>query len=359
MKLVRRFCAFGVVAITLASGLGLVAQAGDPAAIQQKLGSMFTATKLTADRSDIVTAGSIVVLHKEGMMMYGSTSPLPPSNTYKNGRVTQGGSGFGRDLAISLLTPGGGTSASYPQRRFVAEEKCFLTGLVVQKDGIVVQLYSDPYDDIRYYGNLKIPFPNKKEVPSVDAAVQLVTEVLTVAPADDQGGQQSDASAGGAPPPQQQTGEMPGVPGQYSSSGGSRLLLTSDGSFTKFVGGGQGKGQYAVDGDNVTITFTATGFAQHFKLQSGTLVDVNTHQQWARTGDAPGAPQAPPPMAVIAPPPPPPDAPPPTLSVGQTKDQVTAAFGQPVKAAKIGAKEIFYYKDMKVTFMNGKVSNVE
>jgi hypothetical protein len=27
--------------------------------------------------------------------------------------------------------------------------------------------------------------------------------------------------------------------------------------------------------------------------------------------------------------------------------------------AKIGTKEIYYYKDMKVTFLNGKVSNVE
>jgi hypothetical protein len=38
---------------------------------------------------------------------------------------------------------------------------------------------------------------------------------------------------------------------------------------------------------------------------------------------------------------------------------VSAAFGQPVKEAKLGAKEIYYYKDMKVTFTNGKVSNVE
>jgi hypothetical protein len=36
-----------------------------------------------------------------------------------------------------------------------------------------------------------------------------------------------------------------------------------------------------------------------------------------------------------------------------------AAFGQPLRSAKIGVKDIFYYKDMKVTFMNGKVSNVE
>jgi hypothetical protein len=73
------------------------------------------------------------------------------------------------------------------------------------------------------------------------------------------------------------------------------------------------------------------------------------------------APAAPPPapMPDIAPPPPPADTPPPSISIGQTKAQVTTAFGQPVKTAKVGVKEIFYYKDMKVTFTNGKVSNVE
>ena len=35
------------------------------------------------------------------------------------------------------------------------------------------------------------------------------------------------------------------------------------------------------------------------------------------------------------------------------------AFGQPARLAKLGPKEIFYYKDMKVTFVNGKVSNVD
>jgi len=81
---------------------------------------------------------------------------------------------------------------------------------------------------------------------------------------------------------------------------------------------------------------------------------VNTNQVWGRTGDAPAAQ-----LPEIAPPPPPTDAPPPSVNVGQTKEQVIAAFGQPLRSAKIGVKEIFYYKDMKVTFMNGKVSNVE
>jgi hypothetical protein len=70
----------------------------------------------------------------------------------------------------------------------------------------------------------------------------------------------------------------------------------------------------------------------------------------------------PPPPAPIAPPPPPPDepvAPPPTISLGQTRDEVKAAFGPPVRVVKLGTKEIQYFKDMKVTFVNGKVTDVQ
>jgi hypothetical protein len=80
-------------------------------------------------------------------------------------------------------------------------------------------------------------------------------------------------------------------------------------------------------------------------------------QAAAQSPAPPPAPAAP--MAAIAPPPPPSDAPPPTIALGQTKAQVTAAFGQPLREAKLGAKEIYYYKDMKVTFTGGKVSNVD
>jgi hypothetical protein len=68
---------------------------------------------------------------------------------------------------------------------------------------------------------------------------------------------------------------------------------------------------------------------------------------------------APAPMPTIAAPPPPADTPPPVISIGQTEAQVTSAFGQPMRIAKLGPKEIFYYKDMKVTFTDGAITNVE
>jgi len=346
---------FGVAAFPLAFSVVLPAQAGDMASIQAKLATQFKVTRVAADRSDIVTAGDVVQLHKPGLVMYAVTSPLPPSNSYKNGKIGQGMGGFGKDLLIGMATPGAGTAYDYPHRTFAPDEKCWITGFQAQKDGVLIQVYSDPYDGVRYYANLKIPYPNKKEIPSVDTAMQLVAEVLTVVPPDNQGAQpeQGGQAAGisGPAADSTQSSQQVAIPGEYSAPGGSRILLLPDGSFTKFVAGGQGKGQYTADGDTLTLTFSSTGFVQKFKTQGGNLLDLNTNQVWARTGDAP--------LQEIAPPPPPTDTPPQTISLGQTEVQVTAALGQPIKVAKIGTKVIFYFKDMKVTFLNGKVSNVE
>ncbi len=54
-----------------------------------------------------------------------------------------------------------------------------------------------------------------------------------------------------------------------------------------------------------------------------------------------------------------PAQPPPTIALGQTTDEVTGLFGQPEKIVNLGAKQIYYYKDMKVTFVKGKVSDVQ
>ena len=54
-----------------------------------------------------------------------------------------------------------------------------------------------------------------------------------------------------------------------------------------------------------------------------------------------------------------PAAEPVSINVGQTIDQVTAALGTPVKIVNLGAKKIYVYKDMKVTFVDGKVADVQ
>ncbi|MGD0480031.1 MAG: hypothetical protein ABSA42_07665 [Terracidiphilus sp.] len=279
----------GLAAIAAILSTGMEGQAGDRATlIQEKLVSQIKVTKATADRSDIVTAGDILVLHKDGLMMCSSASSYAFSNTYSGGVLTANYNNRIKDATKSFFKGripfGGGGSAAdaanngCASRKFVAGEKFWVTWIVAQKDGILVSTFSDPYPDssgnqVRYYGEIKFLFPNGP-VPSADDFVKIVSEVMTVQPPDNNGDQ-----------------------------------------------GGQG-GQPA-------------------------------------QAAAPQAAPPPAPLPDIAPPPPPADAAPPTIAIGQTKNQVTAAFGQPVKTAKLGAKEIYYYPDMKVTFTNGKVSNVE
>jgi hypothetical protein len=48
-----------------------------------------------------------------------------------------------------------------------------------------------------------------------------------------------------------------------------------------------------------------------------------------------------------------------TIEKGQTTDQVQAALGKPDKIVNLGPKQIYIYKDLKVTFVNGKVADVQ
>ncbi len=52
-------------------------------------------------------------------------------------------------------------------------------------------------------------------------------------------------------------------------------------------------------------------------------------------------------------------APPAEVSLGQTIGQVNAILGTPTRVVDLGAKKVYVYKDMKVTFAAGKVSDIQ
>ncbi len=244
------------------------------AEIEQKLNSQFALTKITADDSDIVTPGSVLVLQKDGLVMYPVQLKVAPVYTYKDGRFSMGfGASLSADIALGAEQQGLNHS-NVPQRKFVAGEKFWIVGAFVKDDGVYLTVYSDPYqDNIRYMGQIKLPF-NKKVVPPADDVMRTIAEVVTVEPGNNPGNNTAQN-----PPPQ----PPPPPPAQSS-------------------------------------------------------------------------------LKPIPPPPPPPDAPPPapkTISLGQTKDEVVAIMGQPQKVANLGTKEIDYYPDMKVTFVKGKVTDVQ
>jgi hypothetical protein len=259
------FIRMALAAVLVVCTLGANAQ--DPKAdLQKKLDTLFILTKVTADNTDIVKPGSILELKKDGLVMYGVANKVAPTFTYKDGKFSMGFTAtMSADMQLGMAQQGI-NHQNVPQRKFVAGEKFWVVSTAIKDDGVVVLFYSDPYDNVRYFGQVKFPFA-KKTIPASDDLVKAISEVVTVQPADE-----------GA--------------------------------------------------------------------QSGPA--------------APSAPDAPPQQ--IAPPPPPPDAAPAqpkTVSLGQTKDMVVAILGQPGKVAILGAKEIDYYPDMKVIFVNGKVTDIQ
>jgi hypothetical protein len=248
-----------------------------PASIDQKLETDYTLTKATADHGDIVTAGAVLVLKKDGLLMSATTSGSAAQNTYRDGKISQGIWKVAKMPGFGGLVGHTGTGATVTTRTFVAGEKFWVTKITVKEDGVILDLFSDPISDVRYYSTLRFPFP-KGALPSPDQVETSVAEVITVQPSD-------DAAASG-----------------------------------------------------------------------------NSKQPAAAAPASAAA--APPPaaMAPIAPPPPPADTPPPapkTIALKQTKEEVVANFGQPTKVVKLGTKEIDYFPDMKVTFVNNKVTDVQ
>jgi outer membrane protein assembly factor BamE (lipoprotein component of BamABCDE complex) len=243
----------------------------DRGAIEAKLTSEYKLTQPTADLTDIVTAGSILVLKRGNVMMVPITASNPYANTYKDGKISQN--------VLGKLARFGPPGTPQPNlRTFVPGEKMWVTKIECKDDGVIMTLYTDAYAEVRYKANLKFPFDKKGAMPSAAEMSKVVGEVFKVQPADN-----------AAPSGDQQ------------------------------------------------------------------------QQQQAQAAPAPiAAPAAIP--APIAPPPPPPDqpqAPPPTLAVGQTKDEVIAMMGQPVRIAKAASKEFYFYKDVKVTFVAGKVTDIQ
>ena len=54
-----------------------------------------------------------------------------------------------------------------------------------------------------------------------------------------------------------------------------------------------------------------------------------------------------------------PEAEPMTVELGQTSGEVKEILGNPKKVLKAGKKEIHVYEDLKITFIDGKVADME
>jgi hypothetical protein len=237
--------------------------------LEKTLESKYAITKTTDDKTDIVTAGSVLILEKDKLLMYATTTGAPPQNTYKDGRLSSGAFGAHEKAQSFGTFIGHPPPKSVTTRYYVTGEKFWVTRIDALPDGVLFTLFTDAVNDVRYYCTLKFVYPHGA-TPAADQVLSMVGEVLKVqqddsAPADNKGGDQQAAA-------------------------------------------GQNQGQ-----------------------QQGGQPDNGQAQA----------------------------QPPPTIQMGQTEDEVVGMIGQPEKKIVLGSKEIFVYKDIKVTFIGGKVADVQ
>ena len=266
-----------VAAFVVSGGLQAYGQNGDAkASLQQALSDQFPLTQMTRDRSDVVSTGAVLVLQKGGLMTYSTASPMPPTNSYRNGKISQGGSGFGRDMLITMAAPGNSTAAAHPHRQFVAGEKLWVTGLSIQKTGIVFQLLTDLYNGVRYYGELKFPF-EKGSVPAPDQALATIAEVLTVEPA---GNSTATGQAAQHEGPTVAPVAPSRLPATYTNAQtpADKLQLNADNTFSLQEAGQSYSGTFSANGGTIELNIRG-GPKTTLTIQGNNLTD-GSGQTW-------------------------------------------------------------------------------
>lgn len=183
MQRIKIFFAVSAIFMTLALPL----MSDDLAAIKKALDSKYALTTTTADHSDIVTAGSVLVLRKSNLLTREVSKPAFFANSYKNGRITQA-------KMIALANASGKMEGA---RTFVAGEKIWLTGIEVKDKEVSFILYTDAYNDVRYRAKLNFPLEKDAE-PTVGGVLSAVADVFDVQ-ASDNGGQQQTQNAPQSP----------------------------------------------------------------------------------------------------------------------------------------------------------------
>ena len=179
-----------------------------------------------------------------------------------------------------------------------------------------------------------------------------------------------------APEPEAQTapvGPYAAIAGEYVfEQSGIHYVFLPDGSCTAHGPDGvPTQCHFIVEGDWIRTTVKINGSnypglnfkQQGDKLYMGGIImpAMELVRQGVRTAPAPEAVAKPALVQQQYENVPPPPAPAPTISMGQSKGQVLAAFGEPQRKAAAGPKEIFFYTDlkMKVTLTNGKVTSID
>ncbi len=149
------------------------------ASLVKSLELRYPLTQPSGDNTQIVSTGALLLLLKNSVDMAPVTGTIkvPVTNTYKDGKLSSG-------MIGRLLTN---------KHTFVRGETMWVTNIAVKDDGVYFDVFSDPINDVRYKGIVKLPFP-KGHPPTPEQAQSVAAEVFSVQA-------QEQTISSGTPPP--------------------------------------------------------------------------------------------------------------------------------------------------------------
>jgi hypothetical protein len=321
-----------------ATGLAATKFPEQKAKLEQQLKAQYTLTTLARDGSVTGTPGTVLFLQKNDLGAVPGNAIAYYTNNLKGGRLTH------PTLANVFFK-------AEVIKTFNSGEQFFVIDFQAKDDAVVVFLFSyNTYDGVLYKADVQFPFPKGYLADVTLAQVQAaIGEVFTVAPAP-----QTEQTAQAVEPAP--AASVPGVYFRHDKTS-DYIEFKTDGTLHLLQDGKNYDGNYEVQVDTITI------HGKRLPTSSGRLIGntmVDPHGAvWEKQPDS----NPPPDSAVLAPsveaPQPAPPAAPVTIKLGDSTDQVVASMGQPDRIAKVASKEIYFYKDMKITFLDGKVSDIQ
>ena len=320
----------------LRPAIGLAAKKNpeEKAKLERQMKTQYTLTTLAGDGSVKGTPGTVLVLRKNNLNAVPGNAIAYYTNVLKGGGLTHPAMAnifFNAEIV----------------KTFASGEQFFVIDCQVKDDAVVLFLFSyNTYDGVLYKADVQFPFPKGYLADVTFSQVQeAIGEAFTVAP----------------PPQTEQTAQAvepapaASVPGVYLRRGkaGDYLEIKTDGTFDLLMDRKNYNGSYEIRADTITIQ------GKKIQTQSARLIGNTIAEPDGTVWEK--QPTNPPPDSAVPAPPVEPAQPaaPVTINLGDLTDQVVASMGQPDRIAKIANKEIYFYKDMKITFVDGKVSDIQ
>ena len=325
-----------------ATGLAATKFPEQKAKLEQQLKAQYTLTTLARDGSVTGTPGTVLFLQKNDLGAVPGNAIAYYTNNLKGGRLTH------PTLANVFFK-------AEVIKTFNSGEQFFVIDFQAKDDAVVVFLFSyNTYDGVLYKADVQFPFPKGYLADVTLAQVQAaIGEVFTVAPAP-----QTEQTAQAVEPAP--AASVPGVYFRHDKTS-DYIEFKTDGTLHLLQDGKNYDGNYEVQVDTITI------HGKRLPTSSGRLIGNTMVDPHGTVWEKQPTNSDPPPSQQIAQPTAPPALPvepaqpaaPVTIKLGDSTDQVVSAMGQPDRIAKVANKEIYFYKDMKITFLDGKVSDIQ